>query len=229
LRTRALVGIGALVIAAGLAMLALPSFYEVVDEGRDVRPYDSGKVYEIRIADRVTVYAAEESRPKLDSITGSVLVALATACLIALLVLRASGGDARLRLFYALAAAGFALLALDEFFAVHETIGHNLLPLADLPGVERPDDVIFALLMVPALAFVYAFRDILLETRRTRTLFGGALLAFALAALSDIAGLAADEPLEVVCGALILGGFASLLATHISICLADPQAGPARP
>jgi hypothetical protein len=216
---RALIAIAAAVVVAGLALMLLPSLYEVVDQGRDVRPYDSGSVYEIRLADSITVYAAEESRPDLDAISGSVLVALATAALMMMLLLRTIAGDERLRRFYALAAAGFALLAFDEFFGAHETIGHNLLPLADVPGVERPDDVIFALLAIPAIAFVYLFRDVMFESRRSRWLFGAALVTFGLAAMSDVAGVSADEPLEVITGACILGGFVSLVATHAADAL----------
>lgn len=228
MRTRALVAVAAAVALAGVGLLLLPSLYEVVDEGRHVRPYDSGSVYEVRLADSVTFYAAEESRPDLDVISGSVLVALATATLMMLLLLRATGSDRRLRRFYGLASAGLALLAVDEFVAVHETVGHNLLPLTDLPGVERPDDVLFAAMVVPAVVFVYGFRDILLGSRRSRWLFGAALAAFALAAVSDIAGAAADEPLEIVSGACILGGFVSLIATHASACLA-PRATSEQP
>jgi hypothetical protein len=234
-KTRALIAIAAVVAVAGVGMLLAPSLYEVVDEGDDIRPYDSGVVYEIRVADSVTIYAAEESRPNMDSISGSVLVALAVASLITSLALRAAGKDLRLRRFYALASLGFALLAVDELFAVHETIGHNLPALTDLPGIERPDDALFTLLLVPALVFVYAYRDILFGTRRQQWLFAGAFAAFVLAAGSDIVGVSADEPLEVISGALILGGFASLIAEHLATCIVQPAAAglgpppPARP
>ena len=204
-------------------MLLAPSMYEVVDKGDDIRPYDSGVVYEIRVADSVTFYAAEESRPDMDAISGSVLVALAVASLITSLVLRAAGKELRLRHFYTLASIGFALLALDEYFAIHETIGHNFPVLTDLPGIERPDDVLFSLLLIPALIFVYGYRDILFGTRRLRWLFAGAFAAFVMAASSDIVGVAADEPLEVVSGALILGGFASLIAGHLATCIVQPE------
>jgi hypothetical protein len=235
MKTRALIAIAAVVAAAGVAVLLAPSLYEVVEKGDDVRPYDSGVIYKIRVADSVTFYAAEESQPDMDAISGSVLVALTVASLITLLVLRAAGKDLRLRRFYALASLGFALLAVDEFFAIHETIGHNLLPLTDLPGIERPDDAVFTLLLIPAIIFVYAYRDILFGTRRQLWLFAGAFAAFALAAGSDIVGVAADEPLEVVSGACILGGFASLIAGHLATCIVRPAAAglepsmPARP
>lgn len=224
MKARVLVAISAAVGVAGLVMLMAPSLYEVADKGEDLRPYDSGVVYQIQLGDSVTFYAAEESRPDMDAISGSVLVALATACLIAALILGYARRSSRLRRFYQLAGAAFALLALDEFFALHETVGHNLLPVTDLPGIERPDDVVFAALLIPALVFVYAYRDILLSSPRTRWLFGGAFAAFGLAAASDIAGASADEPLEILSGAFILGGFLSLIVAHLSPCIVEPEA-----
>jgi len=216
----------AAVVVAGAVVLAAPSLTDVVDKGHDIRPYHSGLVYKIRVADSFTVYADEESKPELDSVSGSVLVALATASLIAYLIVNAARRERRLRRFYALASAGFAALAFDEFFAIHETIGHNLPFLTDLPGITHPDDVLFAALVIPTLAFVYFFRDILLGASRPRLMFAGALAAFFLAAFSDLADLSADEPLELVCAAFIVGGFISLLVSHIGACIAPPPKQP---
>lgn len=222
----AIAAAGLAVAIAGVAMYLAPGLYEVVDKGRDIRPYESGPVYEIRLADTATVYASAESRPDTDAISGSAMVALATAALMTWLLLTARGGHARLRRFYGLAALGFAGLALDEFFALHETIGHNLLFISDLPGVERPDDVIFALLAVPALAFLYYFRDIVTSSKRAVRFFVAALILFAFAGLSDLAGVGTDEPLEVLSAACIVGGFVSLIVMHLSSALelGDPAA-----
>ena len=220
-----MVAIGVVLVLLGMATVLMSSLYEVVDHGPNLRPYESAPVYEIRIADSVTIYAAEDSRPNPDVFTGSALVALATAALFAFLVLSAASRDQRLLRFYALSSIGFGLLAIDEFFAVHETIGHNLVFLADLPGIERPDDAVFLMLLLPAGAFIYAFRDILLGSRRLRQYFGGALVAFVLAAFSDIAGLLTEEPLEILSGLCIVIGFASLISEHVSACLKTPSEG----
>lgn len=207
---------GAAIALAGLFMYFAPSLYEVVDKGRDIRPYESGPIYKIRLADTATVYASAESRPDTDAISGSAMVALGTAALMTYLLLAARGARQHLRRFYGLAAAGFAFLALDEFFAIHETIGHNLLFLSDLPGVERPDDVIFGLFVVPALAFLYVFRDIVSSSKRAIQFFVAALILFACAGFSDLAGVGTDEPLEVLSAACIVGGFVSLIVMHLS-------------
>jgi hypothetical protein len=224
--TLLLVAIAAVALVAGLVALKLLSPFDIVGEGDDFRPFPTDPIYKVRVVDELTIYAAKDSKPNVDVISGGILVALSTAALIAFLVLGAVGREARLRRFYVLSSAGFALLALDEFVAIHETVGYNLAPLADIPGIERPDDVLFAALLIPAVAFVYVFRDIFLSAARSRWLFGGALAAFVLAAFSDIAGLLVEEPFEIVSGVLILAGFASLIAAHISACLIPPSASP---
>jgi hypothetical protein len=228
MRTLAIVGIGLGFALLGLGMFFAPSAYEVVETGRNLRPYDSGEVYKIRLADQLTVYAAGETKPNTDSISGSALVALATAALMTSLLLGAIGGLRRLRAFYAIAAAGFAFLAFDEFFAVHETIGHNLVFLADLPGVERPDDLIIALYLIPAAAFLFYFRDVLTASRRAVGLFVAAIGAFLFVGLSDLAGVAADEPFEILSAACIAAGFVSLIVVHLTTALAAREHEPTR-
>lgn len=215
----AIFALGLAIAALGMAMFLAPSIYEVVDKGRDLRPYKSGEIYEIRVADSVTVYAAAESQPDTDLISGSALVALATAALMTFLLLGALGGARRLRQFYAVSAAGFLFLASDEFFAIHETVGHNLLFLSDVPGIERPDDLIIALYVVPAAVYLYYFRDVLTESRRALGFFAAAIGIFVLAGLSDIVGIRADEPLEVLSAACIAGGFVALIVAHLGATL----------
>jgi hypothetical protein len=223
----AITAVGLAVAAAGLAMFLAPELYSVVDKGHDIRPYDSGVVYKIRLLDTVNVYAAEESRPDPDAISGSAMVALATAALMTALLLGATGARSRLRNFYALSAAGFGFLAIDEFFALHETVGHNLLFVADIPGVERPDDVIFALLVVPAAIYLYIFRDVIASSRRAVRFFAVALGLFVLAGISDIAGVGTDELFEVLSAGAIVGGFVSLIAMHLSAALQLGESGKA--
>lgn len=228
MKTPAIVGLGLVFVLLGLGMFFAPSAYEVVETGRNLRPYDSGEVYKIRLADQLTVYAAGETKPNTDAISGSALVALATAALMTSLLLAAVDARRRLRAFYAIAAAGFAFLAFDEFFAVHETIGHNLVFLADLPGVERPDDLIIALYLVPAAAFLFYFRDLLTASRRAVGFFAAAIGAFALVGVSDLVGVAADEPFEILSAACIAAGFVSLIVAHLTPALATREQAPAR-
>lgn len=219
-RNAAIAVIG-LMLAAGLFVYFAPSFYEVVDKGPYVRPYapDPESVYELRLFGAITVYGDSESQPRTDVISGAILVALSTAALMAFLLLRAALAPQRIRRFYGIATLGLAYLAVDELMAIHETVGHNLLFLTDLPGVERPDDFVIALYVVPAVVYIYVFRDVLLDEVRSRLLFGAAIALFACAGIADVSGLAVDELFEVLSGVCIGAGFFLLLATHLTTYL----------
>jgi hypothetical protein len=229
LSKRALVALSILgLVLVGLVLMA-PSLYEVQDRGRDVVPYpNTGDVYKIRVLDSVTLYADGESRPIPDKLSSAGLIAAATMSLMAALLLGAAGAGRRKRRFYAFATAGLGLLAVDELFALHETIGHNLGFLAELPGVDRPDDVVFALLGVAALVFVWSFRDVLLSRRRPTQLFGLGALFFGLAAFGDVSSLSIEEPAEVVAAGCILAGLVILTAgiLKVELGLGVPASAP---
>jgi hypothetical protein len=208
------------VVLAILAMLALaaPSLYEVRDKGHGppLVPYEgTGLVYEIRVLDLFDAYADEESRPTPDKLSSIGLVAAASMSLMTLLLLNAAAAGPRVRRFYAFATAGLIFLAADELFAFHETLGHNLRFLADLPGVERPDDLVFLSYSVPLAIFAWAFRDILLAERTAVQLFavGGAL--YAIAVVGDLAGVGVDEPAEVIAAVCLAGGLVVLTAATL--------------
>ena len=204
----------AAVAVVSLAMLVVlaPSLYEVVakGDGPPVVPYEAGEVYKIRLLDLFTFYAAEEARPEPDKLSSVVLVGAATMALMAWLLLRMVLAGARERRFFGFASAGLAFLAADELFGVHETIGHNLQFLADIPGVERPDDVVFALLVVPLAFFAWSFRDILFKYRRAVQLFAVGTFLFLLAVVGDLSGSHLDEPIEVISAACLLAGLVTI-------------------
>ena len=244
-RGRVLV-IGAVVVALGLAILVLiaPDLYEVQDKGRGppIVPYDSGVVYKVRVLDTFTLYAPKEARPDPDKVTALGLGAGATMSLITALLLGAAGGDRRLRAFYGFATAGLVLLTLDESFALHESIGHNLQFLADVPGVERPDDLIFALYVVPLGIFAWLFRDVLTANARAVRLFAVGTVLFLIAAAGDLAGTGIDEPAEALAAICLFGGLIvmtaeilrrelrldALAAERASVRPAEPRAGSTR-
>ena len=214
---RAIIAIALVIGGLGALLVALQTFTEAVDAGHHLRPYDSGVVHKVEVGDFLTVYVDDESkRIGADLISGMVLVALATAAAITLLLLSAAGAAKRLRVFYALSALGLGFLAFDELGAIHETLGHNMPFLVDLPGVHRPDDVVYAVYVLPALAFLFFFRDILASSRLGRRLFVGAFALFVIAGLLDVAGLALDEPFEILVAVAIAAGFVSLMVTHLS-------------
>ena len=86
---------------------------------------------------------------------------------------------------YLIGGLGLWVLALDELFGVHETLGHNMEFLTVL-GVEEPDDAILMIYPVAIAIYVWKFRDVLLERRRQRTGFLVAGVLVLLAAFSDL-------------------------------------------
>lgn len=132
--------------------------------------------------------------------------ALATIAVLLLAGAASARHDPALRRTFLAAAFGAAYLTADDLLAVHETVGHNLGALAELPLVDHPDDVIMALYGVVVCAFGWRHRDLL--RGRARRWFVAAALAGGAAVAHDLLPLhygAAEEVLEVVAaGALVL-------------------------
>jgi hypothetical protein len=219
-----------LVVLAALVVLA-PSLYDVQDKGRDLVPYDAGSVYKVRVLDTFTLYADSESSLEPDKLTGTALAAAATMTLMTALLLYAAGGNLRLRRFYAWATGGLAFLAADELFAIHESVGHNLQFLADLPGIERPDDVVFMVVGVAALIFVWAFRDVMFSNRLATRMFivGGGF--FVIAGVGDAVSSGLEEPAEVAAALCILAGLVTITVSVLrrELGLGAAQANGAGP
>jgi hypothetical protein len=206
---------GAVVVVIAAAVLLAPGpAYDVRGEA-DV-PYDAGTVKEVRVLDSVTVYVDGERKPGPSVIGGIALIVLATAAFMTAIALWLSGAARRLRTFYLLAAAALGYAGLDELFAIHESIGHNLQFLADVPGISRPDDLVIALYLIPAAAFAYVFRDVLLSSRQAALALGAALGLFALSTAGDLLGkTTVEEYLELCSGICIAAGLGMLMFWHL--------------
>lgn len=159
----------------------------------------------------VEIYVSGEASnpPLLDVVNGDLMLLAAGVCFLAALLAGRAGQTTHRRLF-GLATAGLGFLALDEQFAIHETVGHNLRFLADLPGVRRPDDVIFALYLVPALLFLWAFRRQLRESPPAPSLFAFAVVVFVAAVFADAADITAEENIEPISSLLLVAGFTTI-------------------
>jgi hypothetical protein len=206
----------AVVAAAALLVTAPSSVYDVKDEGRNLLPYESGEVYKVEVLGSFTVYADGESRPSPSLIQGSLLAVLATAAFMTFFFLRRLGARREVVQFYLLASAGLAFLALDELFALHETVGHNLRFLADLPGVKRPDDVLVLLYVIPLAYCAYRFRGVIAESSRALKLFAVGIGFFLLAAIADLTSSRVEEGLELVSLISVLAGFVTLFLKHVA-------------
>jgi hypothetical protein len=206
--------LAALAVLGVLVMAADGPAYDV--RGNTDVPYDAGKVKEVRVLDSFTVYVDGEPKPGPSVIGGIGLIVLATAAFMTAAALRIAGRRGRLIAFYLLITAGLGYAGLDELFAIHESIGHNLQFLADVPGVTRPDDLVIAAYVIPAGAFAYVFRDVLLSNRLAALALGAGLGFFALGTAADVTGsTTAEKYLELFSGACIAAGLAVLMYSHL--------------
>lgn len=189
------------------AAVAAAASADVVERGA-LLPWAGDGVRRIRLAG-LEVFLSSEFDPQPDAVTTWVLVAAGSVAAFSALLVWARAPAPTLA-FFVLSAAGAWFLALDEGFAVHESIGHNLGFLADLPGVRRPDDVVFGLYALVAIAFVAAYRRLLARTPGAVALYATALAMVVVVSLLDFTDLLpdkAEEGLEIVAAAVVLGGY----------------------
>jgi hypothetical protein len=98
---------------------------------------------------------------------------------------------------------------------IHETIGHNLRFLADLPGVHRPDDVVFASYCVPAVVVMVVFKDLIWSSKPVAMLFAAGLALFVVAGAADIAGIGIDELAEPLSTGCLMAGCTRIALVHV--------------
>ena len=223
--------VGALVLgAAGALLYALSMNYEVVAEGK-LLPYSDGRIYLIRFFDAVDVYAEPSRRPDIpDVVTSFVLMVLSGAALVTALTLRtlASRGRPPASWFFLLTALGAAWFGADELLGLHESIGHNLQFLADLPGIVRPDDFIILVYGVVALSVLIAFRRLVLSSRSARPFFLAMCCAVILVPIFDITGSPLEEAAEIAAAAAMLAAFVVLAIEQLLVRPDEPAPGEKR-
>jgi hypothetical protein len=216
-RVIAAVSVAAASLVAVLALLAATNGPAYDVRGETDVPYDAGTVKEVRVLDSFTLYVDGEPKPGPSVIGGIALIVLATAAFMTAAALWIAGRRGRLIAFYLLIAAGLGFAGLDELFAIHESIGHNLQFLADVPGVDRPDDLVIASYLIPVGVFGWVFRDILLGYRRAAIALAAGVGFFALSAAGDLAGsTTAEEFMELCSGICIATGLGLLMYAHLS-------------
>jgi hypothetical protein len=206
--------VGAL-IAALLVALVLGDEPLVSKRGTVDVSYPAGEVKQARVLGAVDLYYDGEPKPGASVLGAIALFVLATASLVTFFSLRFAGARRKLRLFWLIAAAGLAVAATDELFAVHESVGHNLQWLADIPGVKRPDDFLMSFYLVGALAFAWWFRDVLREYRPTFVCMIAAIAFFAGSAGADLASAHVEEWFELFAGLFVAAGLVLLMHRHL--------------
>ena len=215
--------LAAVLAIVGLVVAAVVTA-EVLERGA-LLPYTPMTVERVRVLGGVELWVARESLVRLDVFNGLIL---ATGSVVAFATAARIGGrvDRRLR-FFVLLGLGLAFLALDEMLAIHETIGYNLDFLADVPGTNSPEDVVFALYVVPAVAFFVAYRDLIATSRVGARLVVLGVVLFGVAAVLDVLDAVLDEQwVEPPGSAALVAGFALVAARQLASL--PPDAGDTR-
>ncbi|MGH2822072.1 MAG: hypothetical protein ACRDLY_03440, partial [Thermoleophilaceae bacterium] len=132
-------------VAGVLLAVAGVSVWDVEARGEHLLPYPE-KVLRVRILETATVYFDAERPGPSDILTGITLACGGAVVLFTWWLVRTTVARRR-AWFFLLAGLGLTYLGVDDLFGAHETFGHNLRFLADLPGVDRPDDVVLALFL----------------------------------------------------------------------------------
>ena len=204
-----------LLAGALLAAVALQGT-PFADRGTVDVSYPAGEVHEVRVLGAVDVRV--DGEPKLGaSVFGAIaLFMLATASFVTFAALRMAGARRALRAFWLIAALGLAVAAADELLAIHESVGHNLPQLADIPGVKRPDDFLMLLYLPAVAAFGWAFRDVLRERRLTYMCLLAAAGCFVLSIGADLVSLHIEEWFELLVGLFIAAGLIALMQQHLA-------------
>lgn len=216
---RVIFGLRALALTAVLALIGLVLAARnatVLERGRLLPFFDTYEVSRVRLLG-VELYVDTSSGAQ-DLMT--VLALAAVAVLLGLCALRLRGRPAGG--VFMCAALGALWLAADDLLAVHETVGHNLPVLADLPLVDHPDDVIVGMYGVAAALFALRHRQLAAGTPLALWLAVGVLGAAAVG--HDLLPLnfsALEEICEVGAG---LGLLAAVVLIARRQLRADPPA-----
>ncbi len=217
--SKILLAIGGLIVLIGcMGAFILPDHVEILAKGQ-LLSYSDGRVYHLRLFNAFELYIEPSNRLSSDVLTAYILLAMSFTSLIGMIVmLRFPSQDSlytrTINLMLCLG-LGTHYLAIDEYFGVHETIGHNLQWLRHLPGVTRPDDAIIAFYLFPALFFVYKFHRLLSACRGGLALFVSSIVLFAGSAMVDMFHLPGEEPLELLTSGLLLGSILWLVMFYV--------------
>jgi hypothetical protein len=217
--TKILYFAGGILTAVGTGILAFLAIlyrnYEVLEKGQ-LLSYTRGKIYKIRFFDSITLFLEPEHSLRSDDLVCFFLLGCAFISLTyAFLLARQPGGIKKPFWMYVTLVLGMVFLTIDEFYGVHESIGHNLQFLASLPLIKRPDDVIILLYSIPVTLFAYIFfRQLSISRKAFKTVIL-AMVFFALAALSDALSIPFEELFEMGSAGSLLASLIILGSAHL--------------
>jgi hypothetical protein len=213
-------------LAAGAALAALAALVAAgvpLAEDRRTLPAEPGAshdlVHEVVLLGFAKVRVQELVFNKLDALTGFALSMVSVASFMVALFIRAVGGAhwRRLQWFWLLVAAGAAWLAFDELASFHESAGFTWeLWFGNIPLFEYEGDLIIALYLIPATAFLILERRLIAQSRLCVRLLIAAVVLFAVDSVLDSTGSRLDELLEMAIAGVLVVAFAALAITHLA-------------
>lgn len=207
----ALVLAGGLGVAAAGVLLLLSAHVEVVREGNF---FGYADIQEVELFGQ-TFYRDPVRVGTSDVLNGFLLIAIATVSTFVSVLLSMTRRWSSAFVFFLLTAVGAAYLAADEVLSIHETLGHNLRFLADLPGVSHPDDVILAAYAIPTALLAYRFHALIASSppALASLAVGGAL--FVLSSAMDFNSIAGEERVEPLATLVLLAGLCLLAVDEL--------------
>jgi hypothetical protein len=230
----AAVGIAGGLLLAGFAVLAgLAAAGVPLAEDKGTLPAEPGTsldlIHEIVLLGFAKVRVQELVFNKFDAFTGFALSMVSGASFMVAMFIRAVGGAnwRRLQWFWLLVAAGAAWLAFDELASFHESAGFTWeLWFGNIPWFEYEGDLIIALYLIPATAFLILQRRLIAQSRLCVRLLIAAVFLFAVDSVLDSTGSRLDELLEMAIAGVLLVAFAALAITHLAAELRSVGVAP---
>ena len=214
---------GALLLAAVGVLGVLAAAGVPLAEDRGTLPAEPGTshdlIHEVLLLGFAKVRVQELVFNKFDALTGFALSMVSVASFMVAIFIRAVRGAEwrRLQWFWLIVAGGAAWLAFDELASFHESAGFTWeLWFGSIPVFEYEGDLIFALYLIPAVAFIVLERRQIARSRLCVNLLIAATALFALNAVLDSTGSRLDEVLEMVIAGMMVVAFGSLASTHVT-------------
>jgi hypothetical protein len=221
-------------LLAGIAVLAVLAAAGVpLAEDKGTVPAEPGlshvPVHEVVLLGFAKLRLQELAFSKFDALTGFALAMVSVASFMVAMFIRAVGGAdwRRLQWFWLLVAAGAGWLAFDELASFHESAGFTWeLWFGNIPGFEYEGDLIIALYLIPATAFLILERRVIAQSRLCVRLLIAAVVLFAVDSVLDSTGSRLDELLEMALAGVLFVAFAALAITHLAAELRSVGVAP---
>jgi len=215
-----LLSLVAFIILILIFALVLKNNYEVVEKGR-LLEYSSGFVYKVRLFDKFTLIVEPECHNVRDVFTSFLLYGLAfislTYALLIAKITKCKWDNKYFKMFVTLF-FGMSYLGFDEILGIHESIGHNMVFLMELPFIKRPDDAIIVSYLIPVSGFLYYFRRELLSNRTSLWVLAGAVFFLSVATLADVFTfkIPVEEISEIIASLCLITAFLLLGLNYLN-------------